>query len=246
MKNESENIEPRISVQFYTLPMQTDISLEKVVQFFNIVLMRIDEAGTFLRKTQTEIHTLSVSLEPSPQSIAKNRKKYRGERFRDLDEPLSQFLSKNLSGDTYLTPSSYSISDFPEDVKEKIKRLQSQLEIEDEEALYNDARSIAIWLIDQPNEYQDALVEYLKSMPLLSRQELIATFSDVEVKISSKNLLELISSYLASDNKDLAQNSAICLMSCGSETGRYILNRVLSTQELPCKHLIQGIVKLLN
>lgn len=163
--------------------------------------------------------------------------------FIDIQTRLIENLIRKTS--TISISRIIDIPEFPEEIDEVFKKLE--LDTDNEDLLYDIAEEVTEWLIDNLEDYQVALIIRLRSLPEMSIRILISSFCDAEMIIDNQSFLDYLAYLLKSNDKELAQSAASCLLTCGKEKGRKILQYYLeNVKELPHLKLIKGISNILT
>ena len=217
----------------------------------NVFFSLVADAPTNVSSTGGLLNTLLPYLQASISQLVITKRALVDEAIReafllDLNTAYLKRLEDAFGNSTSTLPPLrfIQIHDFPYEIKEYFDKLRSAQE--DEDLLYEIADAIAEWLMDSPEEYQTALTVYLNNISSTASRILIAALSDAEVKINSKTLLYSISLFLKSKDRHLAQIAATCILTCGGNLGKDILQSMVAAEELPHSKLIQGISRLLS
>jgi len=138
----------------------------------------------------------------------------------------------------------YTIRQIPEDIRQQLRSLRQQ---ETEKDSYDIADSITEWITEASGTEQAALVPELRELRPKDIRVLLSSLADSEVRFRSERLLHAIAGLLDTDDKRLAQASALCLLQCGGVLGGTLLRfRLANPASLPHIDLILGAINLLT
>lgn len=150
-------------------------------------------------------------------------------------------LFRWLKGSEWILYTSYQL---PESVERQLNSLQGE---RSEEALYTIADEIAVWFADTTVPEQNLLAKSLDALSVKASRILLASLADAGIELESELLLHTIAGFLGSEDKRLAQASAICLIQCGGNLGETLLRTRLSNPEsLPHDKLILGVINFMT
>lgn len=138
----------------------------------------------------------------------------------------------------------YTVRQLPEGVREQLRNLCQQ---ESEAEQYEIADTITEWMTDASGTEQATLAPELHELRHQDIRVLLSALADSEVRLRSERLLHTIAGLLGSDDKRLAQASALCLLQCGGVLGGTLLRfRLANPASLPHINLILGAINLLT
>lgn len=138
----------------------------------------------------------------------------------------------------------YTIRQLPERVREQLRILCQQ---ESEEQQYEIADTITEWMAEASGTEQSTLAPELRELRPKDIRVLLSALADSEVRLRSERLLHAIAGLLDSDDKRLAQASALCLLQCGGVLGGTLLRfRLANPTSLPHIDLVLGAINLLT
>jgi hypothetical protein len=136
-------------------------------------------------------------------------------------------------------------SDLPQDIKELLDALGASSQNSDK--LYEIAEVITERLRENPIDYQTTLAAYLPKLSTSGIRVLLSAFSDSEIDLESVTLLHAVAAFMLAEDKRLAQVAATCLLVCGGEMGKKLVDEKLQVpQTMPHAPLVQGIVNLFS
>lgn len=138
----------------------------------------------------------------------------------------------------------YTVRQLPERVREQLRNLCQQ---ESEAEQYEIADTITEWMTEASGTEQATLAPELHELRPKDIRVLLSALADSEVRLRSERLLHTIAGLLGSDDKRLAQASALCLLQCGGVLGGTLLQfRLANPASLPHINLILGAINLLT
>jgi hypothetical protein len=137
-------------------------------------------------------------------------------------------------------------SDLPQDIKKQLDALGASSP-QNSDKLYEIAEVITEWLRENPIDYQTTLAAYLPKLSTSGIRVLLSAFSDSEIDLESVTLLHAVAAFMLAEDKRLAQVAATCLLVCGGEMGKKLVDEKLQVpQTMPHAPLVQGIVNLFS
>ncbi len=120
----------------------------------------------------------------------------------------------------------------------------------DERTLYSYAEIIAHWFEDnseaEAKGAHECLAEYLIRLKPERARTLLAGLSDSDFSTKDSRLIFAVESSVMSEDKELAQCTAIFLVTCCGRIGKGLLAARLKEPEFHHKNLVQGIFDLLT
>jgi len=160
----------------------------------------------------------------------------------ELNTYKTVLLSPHIAGLEY--SGLYTIRQLPERVREQLRNLCQQ---ESEEQQYEIADTITEWMVEASGTEQATLAPELRELRSKDIRVLLSALADSEVRLRSERLLHAIAGLLDSDDKRLAQASALCLLQCGGVLGGTLLRfRLANPASLPHIDLVLGAINLLT
>ena len=137
----------------------------------------------------------------------------------------------------------YRDTRLPENIREELSKLN---EVLPEKTIYEVADQIAGWMEDASTAEENNFAIHLNNLSTKGSHILLSALADAEVQIGSEQLLHTIAGFLRSDDKRLAQSSAVCLLRCGGTLGEKLLRvQLWNPDSLPHVQLILGTINLL-
>jgi hypothetical protein len=112
--------------------------------------------------------------------------------------------------------------------------------------LLDDIDLLAEWFVDASVEHQEYLATCLRSFPSNIVRLLLSSLEDQGFIAESFSVLNVVSSFLLSQDEYEAQTAASFLLVCGRSWGENIIQLNLQGSQVKHKDLIEGIQELLR